>query len=249
MLTPFILAVLFASISFAEIYSIPSYDYVIVGRGTAGLALANRLSSNFSVAVIEAGGYYHVIENGTAQVPGLDILVAGMSPEDVIDTDWKFISLKQEPMGVNFIMLVESALVAGASIDKTGMIGTSESYEQWADSVGDESYAFDEFLPTPNASARYNESAYDSEGGPVQITYPDYASPFSNWLGGSMAEVGIPLTDDFHSGVLDGAKFCEVTINPKTKLRDSSQTSTGHDLACRGNLWNGKTGRPDGGGG
>jgi choline dehydrogenase len=40
-----------------------------------------------------------------------------------------------------------------------------------------------------------------------------------------MLEVGIPLTDDFHSAVLDGGKFCEITINPTTNLRDSSQTS------------------------
>lgn len=56
-------------------------------------------------------------------------------------------------------------------------------------------------------------------------SYPDYAQPFSTWLDGPMLEVGIPLTDDFHSAVLDGAKFCEITINPTTNLRDSSQTS------------------------
>ena len=95
MLAPFILTVLFACVSFAEIYSNSSYDYVIVGGGTAGLALANRLSSNFSVAVIEAGGYYQVVDNGTAQVPGLDILGAGMSPEDIVDTDWKFVTQPQ----------------------------------------------------------------------------------------------------------------------------------------------------------
>jgi choline dehydrogenase len=119
-------------------------------------------------------------------------------------------------------------------------IGTSESYQQWADHVDDDSYAFEEFLPyfrrstnwtapsalrTPNATARYNESAFMPEGGPLQISYPDYAQPFSTWLDGPMSEVGIPLTDDFHSGVLEGAKFCEITINPTTKLRDSSETS------------------------
>lgn len=93
-------------------------------------------------------------------------------------------------------------------------IGSAESYEQWADSVGDESYPFDEFLPyfkksvswtapsesrTHNATTRYNESAYDPEDGSLHVTYPDYASPFSTWLDGYMAEVGIPLTDDFHS--------------------------------------------------
>ena len=37
-----------------------SFDYVIVGGGTAGLALANRLSKNSSVAVVEAGSFYEI---------------------------------------------------------------------------------------------------------------------------------------------------------------------------------------------
>jgi choline dehydrogenase len=119
-------------------------------------------------------------------------------------------------------------------------IGSSDSYEQWAEKVDDESYVFKDFLPyfrkstnwtapselrTPNATTRYNETAFIPEGGPLQISYPDYAQPFSTWLDGAMTEVGIPLTSDFHSGILNGAKFCEIAINPTTNLRDSSQTS------------------------
>jgi choline dehydrogenase len=91
----FVLTAFFASVSLATIYSNSSFDYVIVGGGTAGLALANRLSANFSVAVIEAGGFYQAVDNGTAQVPGLDILGAGMSPDDVVDTDWRFVTQPQ----------------------------------------------------------------------------------------------------------------------------------------------------------
>jgi choline dehydrogenase len=51
-----------------------SFDYVIVGGGTAGLALANRLSENpsFSVAVIEAGGFYELDNGNLSQIP-LDV--------------------------------------------------------------------------------------------------------------------------------------------------------------------------------
>jgi choline dehydrogenase len=91
----FVLTAFFASVSLAATYSNSSFDYVIVGGGTAGLALANRLSANFSVAVIEAGGLYQAVDNGTAQVPGLDILGVGMSPDDVVDTDWRFVTQPQ----------------------------------------------------------------------------------------------------------------------------------------------------------
>ena len=52
-----------------------SYDYVIVGGGTAGLALATRLAENTSltVAVIEAGGFYEEDFGSISVVPGLGL--------------------------------------------------------------------------------------------------------------------------------------------------------------------------------
>jgi GMC oxidoreductase len=89
------LASFIASVSLAQSYGNSSCDYVIVGGKSAGFALANRLSANFSVVVIEAGGFYQAVDNGTVQVRGLDILGAGMSPDDVVDTDWKFVTEPQ----------------------------------------------------------------------------------------------------------------------------------------------------------
>lgn len=53
-----------------------SYDYVVVGGGTAGLALAARLAENTSVtvAVIEAGGFYEIDNGNTSVVPGLGLV-------------------------------------------------------------------------------------------------------------------------------------------------------------------------------
>lgn len=53
-----------------------TFDYVIVGGGTAGLALANRLSENqsFSVALIEAGSFYEIGNGNLSQIP-LDVPV------------------------------------------------------------------------------------------------------------------------------------------------------------------------------
>lgn len=48
-----------------------TYDYVIIGGGTAGLVVANRLASNssFSVAVIEAGGFYELDNGNFSEIP------------------------------------------------------------------------------------------------------------------------------------------------------------------------------------
>lgn len=78
------------------------FDYVIIGGGTAGLALANRLSENASVqvAVIEAGSFYQITDPLLSSTPAGDVIWAGASPLDSNPlVDWNFITEPQA--GVN----------------------------------------------------------------------------------------------------------------------------------------------------
>ena len=74
-----------------------TFDYVVVGGGTAGLTIASRLAADpsIAVAVIEAGGFYEAIGN-TSVVPGYCTLYAGT---DLADTnpaiDWNFVTVPQ----------------------------------------------------------------------------------------------------------------------------------------------------------
>ena len=69
--------------------------------------------------------------------------------------------------------------------------------QQWADEVGDQAYSWGNFLPYykksvtftpptskrgPDAEAKYNAAAFDSKGGPLQVSYPSFAQPFSSQL-------------------------------------------------------------------
>lgn len=74
-----------------------TYDYVVVGGGTAGLAIAARLSEkgSRSVAVIEAGTYYESFGN-TSEIPLFDTLWTGKDPEDTNpNLDWNFVTIPQ----------------------------------------------------------------------------------------------------------------------------------------------------------
>jgi choline dehydrogenase len=73
--------------------------------------------------------------------------------------------------------------------------GSKQSYDQWASLVGDNSYTFRNLLPYfeksaqftppdatkrfPNATAEYNANAFSATGGPLQVSYPNYAQPWS----------------------------------------------------------------------
>lgn len=78
------------------------FDYVIVGGGTAGLTMANRLSADpdVSVAVIEAGSFYQLTNPIIGQTPVGDALFAGADPSDTNPfVDWNFVTEPQDGAG------------------------------------------------------------------------------------------------------------------------------------------------------
>lgn len=233
-----------------------TFDYVIVGGGTAGLALANRLSANSSitVAVIEAGAFYQITNPVFATTPVGDVVFAGADPADSNPlVDWNFVTEPQAGAAGRRIHYARGKCLGGSSARNFIIYqrGTVQSYQQWADRLGDDSYTWDnlqpyfrrsaQFMPPsntrfPNASAEYNAAAFAADGGPLQASYANYAQPFSTWLEPALHELGIPQTQDFNSGTLMGARYCSSTIRPDSQTRDSSQTSFLRDAFSRTNL-------------
>ena len=99
-----------------QYYSNNTFDYIIVGGGTAGLAIAARLAENpsLSVAVVEAGSFYEEIGN-LSTVPAYWLHSVGTDASDVDPrVDWGFFTTPQtvsdEPYGhlISMLKLLES---------------------------------------------------------------------------------------------------------------------------------------------
>ncbi|KAI0481393.1 hypothetical protein GGR56DRAFT_664610 [Xylariaceae sp. FL0804] len=211
-----------------------TYDYVVVGGGTAGLALAARLSedANITVAVIEAGTYYDISDLGFSRVPAFDSVGADSGADSKnLNIDWGFITTPQDGAGGREIHYPRGKCLGGSS---------ARNSMRWAEAVKDESWTFENMLPyfkrsanfTPgrpsrfeNATADYVQAAFAPDGGPLHVSYPNYANPFSTYLPSALSSIGINETDDFNSGSLLGHQWCSSTIDPDTGFRSSSETS------------------------
>lgn len=118
---------------------------------------------------------------------------------------------------------------------------TVQSLDMWANEVEDQSYTFENVIPyyeksvqfTPpnqskrfaNATPQYNPSAFSEEGGPLHVTFANYAQSFSTWLKAGFEAIGIAEAADFNSGSLFGSQYCTSTIRPSDQSRSSSATS------------------------
>lgn len=117
---------------------------------------------------------------------------------------------------------------------------TVSSLQAWADGVNDTSYTWEEFLPyfegsinysnpnmnmrTPNSTVPYVDPTNQS-GNPLEVSFPNFASPWSSWAQLAFRELGLADVHDLISGELIGSQYSPLTLDPKDQSRSSSQTS------------------------
>jgi len=209
-----------------------TFDYIIVGAGTAGCLLANRISSDATkrVLLIEAGrkddyhwihipvGYLHCIGNPR--------------------TDWLYNTEADPGLNGRCLKYPRGKTLGGCS-SINGMIymrGQARDYDQWAQLVGDPNWTWDNNLPYFKLHEDHYKGASTMHGarGTAPVLMQDASTPYRAILrhhnaGGewrvekqrlrwdvldafaqAATQAGIPATDDFNRGNNEGVGYFEV---------------------------------------
>ncbi|MDO9193363.1 MAG: GMC family oxidoreductase N-terminal domain-containing protein [Undibacterium sp.] len=208
------------------------YDYIIIGAGTAGCVLANRLTKdeNINVLLLEAGGRDDYI---WIHIP-VGYLYCINNPR----TDWMF---RTEPeAGLNGRSLIyPRGKVMGGSSSINGMIymrGQARDYNQWAELSGDASWRWDQVLPLFVKSEDHcgGKSEFHGAKGEWRVEKQRLSWDILDAFRAAAAEVGIPNTDDFNRGDNEGCGYFDV--NQKRGIRWNASKAFLKPAAGRGNL-------------
>jgi choline dehydrogenase len=198
-----------------------TFDYIIVGAGSSGCVLANRLSADPSIRVclIEAGG------RDSHPLIHLPIGVARLFFHPVLN--WRFKSTPQPHAGGREIYVPRGKVLGGSSAIN-GMIytrGHPSDYDDWA-ALGNPGWSFAEVLPYFKRSEHnpdFPDSPYHGQGGELNVQFLDMYNPLCEVLFEAAEQHQYRQIDDFCGPTHEGFSRRQVTM--KKGRRHSTATA------------------------
>jgi choline dehydrogenase len=214
-----------------QIAQIGSFDYVIVGAGSAGCVLANRLSADAEVSVLllEAGGRDDYL--------WIHIPIGYLYTQNNPRTDWCFKTEPEEGLHGRALNYPRGRVLGGCS-SINGMIymrGQARDYDQWRQ-LGNIGWGWEDVLPYFKKSEDHVGGAdpFHGVGGEWRVESMRLSWEILDAFREAAAELGIPKTDDFNRGNNEGCGY--FAVNQKRGVRWNTAKAFLKPVRDRGNL-------------
>ncbi|KAF3385781.1 Pyranose dehydrogenase 3 [Talaromyces pinophilus] len=179
-----------------------SYDYVIVGGGTAGCVLASRLrqdNPSLSIVIVEAG-------SDVSRRP--DVLDGSQwAPLLATELNWQYQTVPQKHLGGRVVANAAGKALGGSTAINAGAWtrGDSQNYDHWGEVVNDNRWSYDGFLPYFRKIETFHDPHGDKEvhgfDGVIHMV-PSHLRgyPLREQIKAAWADMGVPFNEDMNDG-------------------------------------------------
>lgn len=184
------------------------YDFIVVGAGSAGCAVAARLAENgrYSVLLLEAGG--------RDWNPWIHIPVGYFKTMHNETTDWCYETEPDQGIGGRTLKWPRGRVLGGSS-SINGLLyvrGQREDYDHWAE-IGCDGWSYDDVLPLFRKAEDYvhGASEFHGAGGPIHVSEVTFKRDICDAFIESAANLGVPRNDDINGATQEGVGYFQLT--------------------------------------